>query len=291
MANAIVCATCGAKAREDRARCLRCGEPLVAARQSPPETPASRPTAMLIVAGIVLCGVGALVVGRSSNVAAEVTPTATHVAAPSSGAPPPSSAARGVPLVPEAAIAAIDASRAGIAAYNSGDVAGSVQEFTAAVQANPENAAALNNLGQVLVRSGRAAEAIPYFDRAIGVSGATWSYHFNRARAYGEMNAWPQAIAGYRDAAGLFPEDYATQFNLAKALQANGDLPEAIDAFERAIALAPGQADFHLAHGFALEAAQRSRDAAAAYRRFLELEPSSPEAEKIKARISQLEGL
>jgi tetratricopeptide (TPR) repeat protein len=265
--------------------------PLVAARHRPGAAPAHRPTAKLIAAGVVLCGVAAVVAGRWSGVAGAVTPSATQVAALSSGAPQPSSGAREVQLVPDAAIAAIDASRAGIAAYNSGDIAGSVQEFTTAVEANPENAAALNNLGQVLVRSGRPAEAIPYFDRAIGVSGATWSYHFNRARAYGEMNAWPQAIAGYREAARLFPEDYATQFNLAKALQANGDLPDAIDAFERAVALAPGQADFHLSHGFALEAAQRPRDAAAAYRRFLELEPSSPEAEKIKARISQLEGL
>ena len=292
MPNAIICAACGAKVREDRLQCLRCGEPLVAAAPAPVDAPRSRPPAVLVAAGVVLFGVAAVVAGRSAD--SNESDTSAAVAAASVSPAPRSmaeAAPSGVEMIPEAGVAAIDASRVALAAYNSGDIAGSVDRFTEAVEANPEDAAALNNLGQVLVRSGRAAEAIPYFDRAIAVSSGTWSYHFNRARAHGELGSWPQAIAGYRAAAALFPDDYATQFNLGKALQANGQLPDAIDAFERAIELAPGQADFHLSHGLALEAGQRPRDAAAAYRRFLELEPASADAEKIKARISHLEGL
>jgi len=188
-----------------------------------------------------------------------------------------------------APVTSIDESRQGLAAYNRGDVTGSVEQFTAAVEADPQNADAQNNLGQVLVRTGRTREAVPHFDRAIALSEGTWAYHFNRARAYAELKEWSRAIAGYRDAARLFPDDYITAFNLAKALQASGDLPAALAEFERAIALAPAQADFHLSHAFALETAGQPRQAAAAYRRFLQLEESSPRAEKIKARIAQLE--
>jgi Flp pilus assembly protein TadD len=187
------------------------------------------------------------------------------------------------------AFAARDASVVGIAAYKKGDLPTAIDRFTSAVEANPRDASALNNLGQVLVRAGRAREAITYFDRAIALNGDSWAYHFNRARAYAELKDWPRAADGYRRAAQLFPDDYATQFNLAKALQAGGDLPAALAAFERAIALAPGAADFQLSYGLALEAASRPRDAAAAYRRYLDLEPAAAESERIAARIAELE--
>ena len=185
--------------------------------------------------------------------------------------------------------AAKESSREGVAAYGSGDLSGSLEHFEAAVEADPANSEALNNLGQVLVRTGRPRDAIPYFDRAIQVSGEAWAYHFNRARAYAQLEQWSSAIAGYRDAAALFPDDYVTQFNLAKALEANRELDAAVEAFARAIALAPGQTEFHLSHARALETARRPAEAAAAYRRYLELEESAPQADKIKARIAELE--
>jgi tetratricopeptide (TPR) repeat protein len=185
---------------------------------------------------------------------------------------------------------ALDASRSGVAAYNTGDVGAATTQFSAAVEADPNNASALNNLGQVLVRSGRAREAIPYFDRAIAIADGVWSYHFNRARAYAELKEWRRAVDGYTAATKLFPDDYVTQFNLAKARQADGDLTGAINAYGRAAELAPDQAEFQLWHGLALERGGRGTEAAAAYRRFLELEPNGPQAEKVKARLAQVGG-
>ena len=182
-----------------------------------------------------------------------------------------------------------DLSRQGIAAYARGDVAGSVAQFTSAVEADPNDAQALNNLGQALVRSGRARDAIQYFDRAIAVSSRVWTYHFNRAKAYGELQEWSRAVSGYRDAAGIFPQDYATAFNLARALQASGDLNGAIDEYQRAINLAPSEADFPLALAYALETAKRPADAVKAYQRFLEVQDSGPAAEKVRQRIQELE--
>ena len=185
----------------------------------------------------------------------------------------------------------MDLSRGGLAAYSKGDVAGSVEQFTAAVEADPSNAQALNNLGQALVRSGRAREALPYFDRAVAANSSEWTYHFNRARAHGELQEWGRAVAGYREAASLFPQDYATAFNLARALQANGDMSGAIEEYQRAINLAPGEAGFPLALAQALETARRPADAVRAYQRYLELQDSGPTAEKVRKRIQELESL
>jgi tetratricopeptide (TPR) repeat protein len=186
------------------------------------------------------------------------------------------------------AVTSADHSRGGVAAYNAGDLGKAAEQLQKAVEADPENAESLNNLGQVLVRSGKARDAIAYFDRAIAIAADVWAYRFNRARAYAEMQDWPKAIAGYTDAARMFPGDYVTQFNLAKARQASGDLPGAVEAYGKAAELAPGQADFQLWYGQALEQAGRRQDAVAAYRRFLELEPDAPQAERVKARLARM---
>ena len=181
-----------------------------------------------------------------------------------------------------------DSSRTGIASYNDGDIASALTQFSAAVEHDPDNADALNNLGQALVRAGRPREALPYFDRAVALGEGVWSYHFNRARAFSELKEWRQAVAGYTDAARLFPDDYVTQFNLARAQEASGDLPGAIRAYAKAAELAPGQADFHLWYARALDLNGNGAKAIAEYRRFLELEPDTSHAEKIRARLDEL---
>jgi len=204
---------------------------------------------------------------------------------------PAATSTRAVPApAPLRPATALDRRRLGAAAYSAGDVAGSLEQFQHAVDADPTDPEALNNLGQLLVKMNRAAEALPHFSRAIEIAPDHWAYRFNRARAYGELQQWSAAVAGYRDALQIFPDDYVTQFNLAKALQRSGDVRAALDGFERAITLAPGQADFHLSHGLALEADQRPGEAAAAYRRYLELADASPESEKVKQRVALLDG-
>ena len=223
--------------------------------------------------------------GTLSSVA-QTQPSAAVPPLPRETQATPSFATSGIPQ--NDVFAGADAARAGIAAYKGGDVAAAVTQFTAAVEHDPNNAEALNNLGQALARSGRAREAIPYFDRAINIENGVWSYHFNRAKAYGDLKDWGQATTGYTEAARLFPDDYVTQFNLAKALQAKGDVPAALQAYAKAAELAPGQADFHLWYGQALDQSGKRQEAAAEYRTFLELDPSASQAEKVKARLSEL---
>jgi tetratricopeptide (TPR) repeat protein len=194
----------------------------------------------------------------------------------------------GADAPPPDEVTSADFSHTGLAAYNSGDLASAEAKLKAAIEADGQNAEALNNLGQVLVRAGKAKEAIAYFDRAIAISDGVWAYHFNRARAYAQMQEWPQAIDGYTDAVRLFPGDYVTHFNLAKAREASGDLPGAVESYGKAVELAPSQGEFQLWYGRALDRSGRQQDAAAAYRRFLELEPDAPQAEKVKARLAQL---
>src|SRR5262245_65231348 len=71
---------------------------------------------------------------------------------------------------------------AGQQAYVSGNIDASVQQLQAAVDANPNDPRALSDLGQVLVRTGRAREAVTYLDKAASLKPDSWAYQFNRAR-------------------------------------------------------------------------------------------------------------
>jgi tetratricopeptide (TPR) repeat protein len=280
---AVTCASCGALVREDRVRCLRCGEPLVAA--SAERERHSAALTRLLLAGFATSALAlAGVVAFRPSDASPATSTAARVA------PAPRRAPVSGEVDKPAVVTSRDAILPGTVAYASGDMEGALANFERAITADPDDSAALNNFAQVLVRTGRARDALPYFDRAIALEPGIWAYHFNRARAFAELRQWSRAALGYQDALNLFPDDYATQFNLAKAQQKGGRVTEAISSFERAIELAPGQADFHLSHGLALEAAERPVDAAAAYQRYLELAETPVEADKVKERIAQLTG-
>ena len=288
-AAAVICAACGAKVKSGRVKCLRCGEPLVVRQDAP--TPARGPipwkTVGLATGCVVFVGFAVMVTGRSmpSRSSTSTAVDASRV----QNAPARSASAAITPTGSDAASAAVSDLIAGQQAYVSGNIDASVQHLQAAVDANPNDPRALNDLGQVLVRTGRAREAVTYLDKAASLKPDSWAYQFNRARAYAQLQEWGRAVEGYRAAAQLFPDDYATHYNLAKALHASGDIGAALAAYEKAIELAPGQSDFHLSYGLALETAKRPQDAAAAYRRYLELEPNSPQAEKVKAHLTALE--
>ena len=292
MARAVICAACGAKVRGDRERCPRCRERLVA-RPAAAAAPSNRWVTTGIVAGCVVLGGFTVVLWTSSRPAAPAR--AAQAAAPVRATTQRPAPARVV--ADASSLTTIDASPAiaasglvtGERSYDSGNLDGALRAFQAAVDANPNDPRALNDLGQMLIRVGRAQEAIPYFQRAAQAAPDSWAYQFNLARAHAQVKDWKAAIAGYQQASQLFPTDYATQYNLAKALQAGGDVKGAVTAFEKAIQLAPGESDFQLSYGLALEAAARPQDAVAAYRKYLELEPSSPQAEKVKGHVTELE--
>jgi tetratricopeptide (TPR) repeat protein len=289
-AESLACAACGSPIPDRRGRCGRCGSTATTT------VPTSSAAASLSRSQLLVIGVGVfLLVGvaialtsgsnPSASAAAKTSPSAANRTASTDFVPRKTDV--DAPPAPDDVTSA-DFSRTGLAAYTSGDLASAEAKLKAAVVADGQNAEALNNLGQVLVRAGKAREAIAYFDRAIAISDGVWTYHFNRARAYSEMQNWAQAIAGYNDAVRLFPGDYVTHFNLAKAREASGDLPGAVESYGKAAELAPGQGEFQLWYGRALDRTGRQQEAVSAYRKFLELEPDAPQAEKVKARLAQL---
>ena len=292
MATAIICAHCGSKIRPGRERCPRCRafvtvtDPALAVARSKKlamgAAAISGAFVLLLVGLWIARGAGPSAPARTAAAkpapAASVAPSA---APPKSDAPLPQ-VGRDRPF--------LDAAGAGTVAYGAGDYATSLAQFQAAVASHPQDTDSLSNLGQVLVRMNRPADAIPYFQRAVTLAPDRWAYQFNLARALGLVGRMAESIQGYRQAQQLFPDDYVTAFNLGLALHKSGDEAGAVGEYQKAINLQPEDASFRKALGVSYERLQKRAEAAAAYEEYLRLSPAAADADTVRARITELTG-
>jgi tetratricopeptide (TPR) repeat protein len=289
---AITCENCGAKFRTSRDRCPRCRavivapDPLAAAAKSRQLT---RVASALV--GLFLIGLATMWVtrGTGSEAAADRS-TRPGVSRAVSQSPRSSAAAAPAVARGDSRTAFLDPSGAAVLAYNAGDYESALARFEEAVQKNPTDAESLSNLGQMLVKLGRTPEAIPHFERATTLNPQRWAYRFNLARALSVLGRWNESIASYQEAQRLFPDDYATTFNLALAFHKVGDEAAAVEQYRRAIELNPEDASFRLALAMCYDRLEKPAEAIAAYSEYLRLSPSGAEADKVRARVAELNG-
>lgn len=292
MIQALNCPSCGTKIRADRDRCPKCRAWLV--ERDP--AAAARRSRNLAGWGAGLMGAFVLIVGGfwllgdgDAGAASPPRPVDPFAARRQARPPSPEPSAAAPEETDPAARPFLDASGSAAVAYARGDYGSALEHYQAAVDKNPDDAESLSNLGQVLVRLGRVEEALPHFERAISLIPERWAYRFNLARAHGLLNRWDEAIAGYRKAQELFPDDYVTTFNLALALHKRGNDAAAVEEYQKAIALAPEDASFRFALALSYERLQKRAEAAAAYQDYLRLAPDAADAERVRARIEQLQ--
>ena len=292
MGGFVVCASCGARIKAERDRCLRCGEILetaemVAARQALPKR-----QVFAIVAVLLLALLGTAVVWwetRSSPLADAARPVSLKLA----------SAARPTPVAPRGwpADATPARQRESPARKERPPAAGerTASELQSAkagyeqtLKTRPDDPVALNSLGLVLEGLGDKSLALARYSLAARLAPTEWSYRFNLAHVEGELQQWPQAAADYRLALASSPDDAATRYNLALALHMNGDDPAAIPEYRKAIEIAPGEPDLHMSLGISLEKVGRVDEAVREYGAYLGLAPSAPDAAQVKAHADAI---
>ena len=221
--DAVVCASCGTRFKRDRDRCPRCrARPAVV---DPAAVAASSRRLARIGASVMVVGVmgvaGVWLLAPEAKTSVPTGPVVDPLAARRAAAHTPDVAPAPAPAPAERPF--MDPVGAAYESYQAGDFGSALKHYQEAAARNPQDPEALSNLGQVLVRLGRVAEALPYFSKALELNPDRWTYQFNRARAEGLLEHWTECIAGYRRAQQLFPNDYATAYNLALALHRSGD--------------------------------------------------------------------
>ncbi len=292
MSEARYCQACGIKVWAGRDQCPRCNGALTvlpAAVRPPSETDRRR---VIIAVVVIVVGIGTAVFWPRPAPPPDLAQPVPEQPATARGSQGRSPAAV-VPAADEAQPGTfeppfLNPSGAGNLAYGRSDYEGALAAYRKAIETNPDDAESLSNMGQVLVRLGRVPDAVPLFERAVSIQPSRWAYHFNLARAFGELNDWDKAVAEYRVAQQLFPDDYVTEFNLGRALHKQGNEDAAVRSYLRAIELAPGDPAFRLSLGISYERLGRAADAVKAYQEYLALAPDAPDAASVKARIDQL---
>jgi tetratricopeptide (TPR) repeat protein len=152
-----------------------------------------------------------------------------------------------------------------------------VAAFRAAIRIRPDYAEARNNLGLVLIQSGKDDEGIAELREAVRLAPAYADARTNLGAALTPTDA-EAAIKELEEAVRLAPGSVKALFNLAVAYgasPAHGPKKE-IERLEKVIAMAPDFPRAHLALGKALLQDGKASDAVAALQNAVKLEPNGP---------------
>jgi len=161
---------------------------------------------------------------------------------------------------------------------NHGKPAQALDNYRKSLEINPDYEDALNNMGHALAQQQRNAEAIPYYERALRVRPLHVEVNNNYGNALSELGRIDEAIAHYRIALEQKPDHADAHNNLGIALAMRGKLDEAVPHFQSAIRLKPNYASAHSNLGNALAAQQKWDAAIEEYRQCLRLNPDDPQA-------------
>jgi tetratricopeptide (TPR) repeat protein len=286
----VICASCGARIKANRERCLRCEAPLVAWKK-----PELLPTWLqrwgggTLIFGVV--GVIAIAVALVMYLDSGSRPTESP-AHPSSGARPATLAASGAASAGTSgsieAPAFLDTAGRGGSDIGRGEPAAARTSFEEALEKRPDDPELLNGLGLTLERLGQTNDAIARFERASHIDPQKWAYHFNLAHALATREDWDRVIGEYRRAAGMSPGDFASQYNLAVSMHRKGDDVGAIPEFQKGIEAAPAVPLFHLGLAVSLEKVGRVSEAGREYQKYVEMAPSAPDVARVRSHLQTL---
>jgi len=128
-------------------------------------------------------------------------------------------------------------------------------------------------------QSGRAREAIDWYQQAVRHDPSLAPAHFNLAQLVREQGEIPRAAAHFARAAELRPDAADAWLNLGAMEERLGKFAEAILSYSRAIATGPADPKGHFNLGNARLAAGDWSGAATAYRQAIAIDPNGADAQ------------
>jgi Ca-activated chloride channel family protein len=107
-------------------------------------------------------------------------------------------------------------------AYKKRDFPAAIEAYRKAAEMNPQNQAAIYNLGSALYKNGDSAKAVKTYDLAIKSAKEPVdksNAYYNQGVVYQNGNHLPECIEAYKNALRINPNDEDARQNLQKALQ------------------------------------------------------------------------
>ncbi len=170
------------------------------------------------------------------------------------------------------------ASRLGLLLLRDGRAGEAVSPLAMAAAARPDDAAARVNLAGALLAAGRLAEALDMAETAVRLAPSLAQAQATLAAARLAGGDAHGALAAADAAVALAPAHAEAWFTCGTALGALGDAEGSANALQTALDLAPGHARASLNLGNALTTLDRPTEALAALRTAIAADPTLPEA-------------
>ena len=148
----------------------------------------------------------------------------------------------------------------------------------AAVEADPTSARAFDDLGAVLLESGRVEEAAAQFEKAVALKPDYAAAHANLGGVLLQLGKQDAAQAELRKAIECDARYAPAHYRMGLALDRRGDAEGAIREWGSAVELDPKYADAHDRLGDALEAEGRGAEAIEQWRAAIDAEPNDAQA-------------
>lgn len=130
--------------------------------------------------------------------------------------------------------------------------AAAVVEWSKALELEPDEAPAHNNLGLALVETGKVEEGMEHYRRALELSPGYPEAHNNLGSALVRGRRLPEAVGQFENALESNPDHARAHVNLGAALAQMGRIDEALPHLQRALELLPDDAEAHTNLGLAL---------------------------------------
>jgi tetratricopeptide (TPR) repeat protein len=183
--------------------------------------------------------------------------------------------APGEPLIPSSATAD-DLVEAGLASLNAGNAAASIPLFSRAVQLDPQQKQASNDLGLAYLRTGKLDEAAAAFRRQVEINPADEHANAYLGLTLQRQNKDAEAAAAFRKQVEINPLDAAAHAALGEILLAQHDYAQAALELDKATILAPENAELHVSLGRAYLNSGDQPKAIAAFEKAAALSPTAP---------------
>ncbi len=157
-------------------------------------------------------------------------------------------------------------------------VAQAEEQFRKALGINPDDTEAMNELGVATMQQGKVEEAIALYQRALEIAPNSAETQINLGVALLQKGEPEKAANHFQHAAQVDPASAKAHKDLAAAYIQEGQWQDAVAQDQRAAELEPDNAETLYGLGSALTRAGRSDEAAAQFRRVLEIDDAHPGA-------------
>ncbi len=166
----------------------------------------------------------------------------------------------------------------GTVLLKSGKPAEAAEQFRQALAIRPNYAKAVNSLGACLYLQGNSGEAMEHFRRAMELDPKLATAYNNLGMALLKQGKLDEAERQYRQLVEIDPTNLDAHHALAVILRKRGKPDEAVAQCRAAVAASPYSAAAHYLLGQSQQAAHQTADAVAQYREAIRLDPDHVQA-------------